>query len=803
MSSIHAPEQRVAVLPGVSSKTRFRNWDLVKGYVPGFLMLGCVILFALLALNQQNPPEAVAVSAPPDQFSSARAFSHVEVIGRAPHEIGSAEHRVVRDYIMSQLTALGLVPQIQKTTAFTTRRSLAEAGTVENVVARLSGTNSSRALLLVSHYDSVPTGPGASDNGAGVASLLETLRALKSQPPLKNDVIFLFTDGEEVGLLGASAFINEHPWAKDVGLVLNFEARGNSGPSIMFETSNQNGWLIGELAKAAPYPVGNSLSYDIYRLLPNDTDFTALRDSKLPGMNFAFIEGLTRYHTQLDSVSNVDQRSLQHHGSNALALTRHFGDMNLAQIRKQNAVYFNIPGSILIHYSSFWIIPLTVFVAAVFVAVIVYGLRKKQLSIGGMAMGFLACLSNIVLVAAVIFGIWFLISITTVAYSRMVFGDTYNSTLYLVGFSALTITLVATVYMLWRRKIRAENLWVGGLLWFLIMLVLSALYIPGGSYLFTWPLLFGLFGLAATFVLRTRAAGNDENLPLKLAIVFSISAIPGVLLLVPLIGQIFTALTVQVVFIPMIFVVLLLWSMVPLLDHLTARRRWLLSLVMLAVSLVFIGIGGLSAGFDKNHPQPYHMVYGFDADSGKAVWASAAGNPGKWASQFFASGAERAPLDRYFYKNPRQFLISQAPVTPLPAPEVTLVSDKKMENGTRALRLHITAPEQNTSVFINVSGTAKTTQASVNGKEVKTVGPNPTSEMGTDWGMRYYAPHDPGIDLDLVLESAAAVKVRLIGLSHGLPNIPNTPASNRPEYVIPAPFLLSDSTMVSKTFSFN
>ena len=197
------------------------------------------------------------------------------------------------------------------------------------------------------------------------------------------------------------------------------------------------------------------------------------------------------------------------------------------------------------------------------------------------------------------------------------------------------------------------------------------------------------------------------------------------------------------------------------------------------------------------------MVYGFDADSGKAAWATAEGNPGKWAAQFFAAGAERAPLGLYFYKNPRRFLISQAPVTPLPTPEVTLVSDKKMENGSRVLRLHITAPEQNTSVFINVSGTARTTQASLNGKELKATGPNSKFEMGTDWGLRYYAPRDPGIDLELVMESAAAVKVRLIGLSHGLPNIPNTPVNNRPEYMMPAPFMLSDSTMVSRTFSFN
>ncbi len=772
-----------------------------ESYFSGLLMLASVVLFALFALYQQHPPEAVATTASLAEFSSGRALKHIEVIARAPHEMGSAEHAAVRDYIVGELNASGVSPQVQRTTVVSMRARSPVAATVENIVARVTGTDNSKAVLLVSHYDSVPSGPGASDDGAGVASLLETLRALKASMPLKNDVILLFTDGEENGLLGATAFVKDHPWAKDAGVVLNFEARGNRGPSIMFETSGQNGWLVAELAKAAPYPVANSLSYEIYKLLPNDTDFTVLRESGLAGMNFAFIEGLTNYHTQIDSVNNVDQRSLQHHGTYALALARHFGGLNVIEREEPNAVYFNIPGSLLINYSSVWIIPLVLLVAVVFGSVMVYGLRKKRLTIRGTALSFLACLLNLIVVPAVLFLLWYLIRKSDKAYGRMPFGDIYNSRPYLGGFISLTVTIVATLYMLLRRRLSTENLMFGGLLWWLIMLVLSGLFLPGGSYLFTWPLLFSLCGLVGIFALKN--GPNGHSLPLNLAILLSLCALPGVVLFVPLIKQIFIALTVNMIWATMIFAVLLLWLLIPLLEFLTSRHRWLLPGVTLAVGLIFIGVGGLLVGFDKQHPQPYHMIYGLDADTGKAIWASADGSPDKWVAQFFPMGAQRVTLNQYYYRNPRKFLVNPAPVVTLPMPTITLVSDEKAESGSRILRLRIEAPENETSVFINVSSEAKTQQASVNGKEINGGGAKGRFELGTDWGVRYYAPHHTGIDLTLDMESHGPVKVQVIGLSRGLPNIPNTPVTTRPDDMMPAPYLNSDSTMVAKTFSFD
>lgn len=133
---------------------------------------------------------------------------------------------------------------------------------------------------------------------------------MKAGEPLENDVIPLFGDGEELGLLGAIGFVEEHAWALDVKLVLNFEAPGNSGPSIMFENSGQNGFPIQEFAKAVPYPVSNSLAYTIYKKLPNNTDFSIFKDAGMVGFNFAFIDGVEAYHSPIDRPNNLSRNSL-------------------------------------------------------------------------------------------------------------------------------------------------------------------------------------------------------------------------------------------------------------------------------------------------------------------------------------------------------------------------------------------------------------------------------------------------------------------------------------------------------------
>ena len=184
----------------------------------------------------------------------------MQVIAQKPHPLGSAEHDKVAEYISNQLTSLGLTPQAQDTQSVSERNFTELSGVtylsgakIHNVMAQLKGTQSDKAVL--SHgalHNSVPGGPGATDDGASVASILETARALKAGPALKNDVIFLFTDGEEFEVAGSRRVSKERPWAKDVGLVLNFDARGVDGPVFMFQTSDNNGWLIKEFCAGCP-----------------------------------------------------------------------------------------------------------------------------------------------------------------------------------------------------------------------------------------------------------------------------------------------------------------------------------------------------------------------------------------------------------------------------------------------------------------------------------------------------------------------------------------------------------------------
>src|SRR5690606_34312805 len=193
---------------------------------------------------------------------------------------------------------------------------------VHNVVARIEGRSPGPAVLLAAHYDSVPAGPGASDDGVAVAAMLETARALLAGPRPERPVILLIDDGEELGLFGARAFCAEHPWARDVAAVLNFEARGTGGPSLMFETAGGDLDLLRRAASVLSRPMTGSAFAAVYRTMPNDTDLTVFRAHGLAGLNFAFLGGGRRYHTPLDDLAHADPGSMQHHGEQMLALTR-------------------------------------------------------------------------------------------------------------------------------------------------------------------------------------------------------------------------------------------------------------------------------------------------------------------------------------------------------------------------------------------------------------------------------------------------------------------------------------------------
>jgi hypothetical protein len=787
-------EERKPHIPAAGSlKNQLSIPEKRMNHIPAMASFVALVLLAGLSIyQQQRPPSAVPVEAAATDFSSARALKHIAAIAKQTHPIGSAQHDEVRDYILNELRSAGLTPEIQKTTSINANRGEAGiAGTVQNILARLPGTSSTKAVLLMGHYDSVPNSHGAADDGAAVGAMLETLRALKANSPLKNDTIFLFTDGEEVGLLGAIAFVKEHPWVKDIGLVLNFEARGSSGPSFMFETSNGNRWLIEQFAKAAPYPVSNSLLYEIYRALPNDTDLSPLKQAGVPGLNFAFIDDEANYHSPNDRIETLDPRSLQHHGSYALALTRHFGNLSLETRKESNAVYFNTFGAHLVHYSVAWVLPLAALTLVAFTFVVVMGLKRKRLSFRGMVMGWLFFLLSLIISALTLTIVWWLIGRRHPEYGAQLTGATYRSGLYMIGFAALTVAVSSLLYAWFNKKVAVENLFAGALFWWLLLCVLTGLFLPGVSYIFTWPLLFVLLGFG--YVLRA-----NEQLNTKGTLILAASAVAGVLLLAPAIHLIFVALTISLSGVAAILIVLLLGLLVPLICRIAAANKWLLPGVSALIGVIYIVFAGWTSVPSERQPNPDNVFYCLDAGTGKAVWASVDPKPDEFTANFFTAGMERGKLTECLPQSSRTFLKSAAPAASLEAPGVELIDDQKSDD-KRKLQLRLTSPRGANAISIFFDPDAEIVNASINDKPALS-GRSATAKQG--WFLIYYALPPEGVVLKLETKSPKPLHARAVDLSYGLPTLPNAASPKRPPYLIPSMYFVSDAALVSKSFTF-
>tara|TARA_B100000579_G_scaffold61422_1_gene44833 strand:- start:90 stop:2315 length:2226 start_codon:yes stop_codon:yes gene_type:complete len=280
------------------------------------------LLLYLLQHFMLEPPDPKGLDAPQDEFSAVRAFSILEVLlqENKPHPVGSKLNKVVKDRLKGEFKKLGLEYQEQKTWACATRYS--GCAEVENLIAIMPGKSDLPYLALMAHYDSVPMAPGAGDDGAGIVAILEAARALKLEAPFKHPIMIIFTDAEEVGLIGAEGFFKQHPLAQKVGIVLNVEGSGTSGSSLVLRTSKDNELLIKSYSNETSSAYGFSFVKELFKRMPNDTDFSVVQRANIPGIDFAFAGERNHYHTPNDTIENLDLRTLQHHGENILPLAR-------------------------------------------------------------------------------------------------------------------------------------------------------------------------------------------------------------------------------------------------------------------------------------------------------------------------------------------------------------------------------------------------------------------------------------------------------------------------------------------------
>jgi hypothetical protein len=632
-----------------------------------------LVAAAFLSSSARIAPRPAAANAPATEFSAARARAHLERIARRAHPPGSPEHAAVRAYLEDELADLGLEPEVQTATSVTGQGSLARSATVRNVLARAAGSSPGDAVLLTAHYDGRGIATAAGDDGVGVSVILEAVRALRAGPAPRNDVIVLFTDAEELGLLGARAFVDEHPWLDDVALVLSVEMRGGGGPALMFETGPDNGWIISTFADAVSRPAANAVSYEVYQRLPNDTDFTPFREAGKQGLNFAAIGRAHVYHQAYDTPANVSDRTLQHHGDQVLALLRSLGAADLVAVNAPDQSYVTVPFLGLVTYGRLWIWLFGVLTVAAWVLA-AWWARKGGGRLAGMAAGFGGAVATVAGSAAVGLGLF--------AWRRGAhpeFGALHGSAFhsegwYVVALAAAALAIGAAIYALARRWYTASELSVGALLLPVAGAAAATFWVPLAAANLHWPALAG--SVAALAAARTRSTARLDVLrwPILLA-----GAVIAVAFFVPLVELLWLAMSLAAAAPIGALLGLLVVLVIPALERSRAPYPWALPVACLLVGLVALGVGVVRASPAPDRPAPSTLIYTLDRGTGMARWATdgarSTAHPGvAWAIERIEGFGDPAPLAG-FGIGERPYRTAPARAAELPAPEVTVAFD--------------------------------------------------------------------------------------------------------------------------------
>ncbi len=518
--------------------------------VQSLRVLLAVALLGILVGGVRLPSPADD-STPLTEVAESRARKHLEIIAKEPHAAGTEEAAQVREYLRSELEALGIetefvagfvedvkMPWLFMQTASTKEES--EKRPLVDLIARIPGRGDGGVMMIACHYDSVDRGenhkgPGAGDDGAAAASMLEIARAIKAGEPLANDVWLLFTDGEELGLLGAELFCQDPERIAPIDVVFNFEGIGNNGPSIMFQTSAGNSNLIDAFAQLDCAKVAPSFAQAIYERMPNDTDFTVFAHYGLIGLNFAIVGGRSAYHHAWDTPENLGGGTLQYQLDTMHALVQHFGEADLEALHSDSEqMYFDVLGSSFVHFAEGW--NFLVMLAACLALLSWYRQTRCQGAHSGRSLftTFALCSLAGLLVLVFVLAIPAIIASLgrMTGFEAVQRGDALSA--YLLAWGALSLGLAAVLS--WLRRAQRDPslaatrtigvLFGGCVLWWLIALA-GQWWLPIGNYFSTIPLL--LLTATATRFASRAANGRVSHLA-------ALASVGSLVLLAPSLG---------------------------------------------------------------------------------------------------------------------------------------------------------------------------------------------------------------------------------------------------------------------------
>ena len=503
--------------------------------LPIYAIIFSIFLFFLQHISQL-PPQAKNIDSPPEVFSAERAYETLKFLLKEnkPHPVGSDLNKVIKDRLIDELEKLDIRYEVQKTWACASR--YAGCAEVENLIGIIPGKTKAPYLALMAHYDSVPMASGAGDDGAGVVAILEAARVLQLEAPYDHPIMLLLTDAEESGLIGAEAFFNQHPLAKEVGAVLNIEGSGTAGGSMVFRTSEKNELLIKSLSHEHDHAYGFSLANEIFKRMPNDTDFSVAMRANIPGMDFAFVGERNHYHTPNDNVENLDIRTIQHHGENILSASR---DLLSKDWNTVGDKYVYLGGTY--GFWSQWKASNSLIALILSTLVLIGAFVRSKIKLKRLTQGFI--LSSITLVTTISSGFlcFYLLSV----FSGNVIswpGIDWPYRILLIGSTSLGLLVGCSISRKFLQEL--EMIYGAWFFWALLTLVVT-LFLPDAANLFILPLVFGSLILLISnflkeqyrlsFLLLTLVIA----LPSTLGLIFSLEQSQGyklVLAVLPFVG---------------------------------------------------------------------------------------------------------------------------------------------------------------------------------------------------------------------------------------------------------------------------
>ncbi|HEY5046515.1 MAG TPA: M20/M25/M40 family metallo-hydrolase [Rhizomicrobium sp.] len=649
---------------------------LLDGLVAAGVLFALAALFWFAQVDWVARPTVQPVDAPATEFSADRAEAILaRILGpERPHPVSTAENAAVHARILKEFASLGIPATLYRGFGCNEVRSagVITCASVDDILGEVK-PGAGKAVVLMAHTDSVPAGPGAADDESGVASVIETARALKARGLTgKHPILALLTDGEEAGLLGAAAFLHDPALRARVGAVINVEARGNRGRSLLFQTSPGDGPLTDLYAASVAKYATSSLYAEIYRLLPNDTDLTLFMRDGFPSFNFAFSENIAHYHTSLDKRANLDPQSLQQQGDNLLGVASGLERTNFASLKGGNDIYVDLLGRALPRIGAGWAIPLSM---AAFVLLLVAALMARGSPIGVARWCAAFAILPTLVIGAGLIG-WLLHAIAV-----GVSGMADPSYAYPCGLRIALALAVAFMTLMVSRlapmRAAAAAVWLSlsGLG------IVAAVLVPGLTPYFLLPsLVAGLLLLAVAF-----RPGRWEGVAGQIALL--LGALPALLLWIGFgaMGETVMGLKLHPLF--TIPVAVGMSTLVPLFAaHSLPRRAWMMAVAAVLVAAVATAIvAGLQPAYSAIAPQRLNVTY--VEENNRALWtvdALAPVPPSMKAIAHFSSVPEKiSPFAR------GSSYVAPAVDLHIPLPTARLLTDRRIGNEHKiALALH-------------------------------------------------------------------------------------------------------------------